>query len=310
MSRLDAEPARWSPATRQSARNAERFGIPAAGGLRFVDRTSAEPTGNLASAALRWSARLLVVASWASGAIFATYIIAFFGGAAIGDASQRWNGALPGLYDARSPSINLAIGAHFLAGGVLLLLGPIQLIGGVRRAVPWLHRGLGRIYVLSAGMAGLGGLAFIVGRGTIGGVLMDVGFGLYGALTVLCATMAYLRARSGRYERHRVWAIRLFALTIGSWLYRMEYGLWSVLFGGLGRGPGFSGWFDAVMVFFFYAPNLFIAELFIRAGRNGRGVLANGGAVALLLSASIFIVIATWMFTASIWGPRILAPSM
>lgn len=119
-----------------------------------------------------------------------------------------------------------------------------------------------------------------------------------------------MSTRGCRYERHRAWAIRLFALTIGSWLYRMEYGLWSVLSGGLGCGAGFSGWFDAVMVFFFYVPNLISAELFISAGEKDRGVLANGGAVALLLAAGIFIVIATLMFTASIWGPRMIAPSM
>jgi hypothetical protein len=299
MTRQDANTANRCLATGQRPTKVQPFDIPLTGG---------PPTGNLGGAALRWSAQLLVAVSWASGAIFAVYIIAFFGGAAIGGAGQRWNGALPGLFEPRSALINFAIGAHFLAGGVLLLLGPIQLIGGVRRSVPWLHRWLGRIYVVSAGMAGLGGLVFIVGRGTIGGLLMDVGFGLYGALMVLCATMAYVRARSGRYEQHRAWAIRLFALTIGSWLYRMEYGLWSVLFGGLGRGQAFSGWFDAAMVFFFYVPNLMIAEVFIRSGRNDRRAFVNRGAVVLLLAASAFIVVATWMFTASVWGPRIVAP--
>ncbi len=83
---------------------------------------------------------------------------------------------------------------------------------------------------------------------------MDVGFGLYGALMVLCTTMAYVHARSSPYERHRAWAIRLFALTIGSWLYRMEYGLWFLLFGFLGRTVDFNGWFDTIMVLFFYLP--------------------------------------------------------
>ncbi|MES5048216.1 hypothetical protein ABVB72_23465 [Rhizobium nepotum] len=34
-------------------------------------------------------------------------------------------------------------------------------------------------------------MAFIVGQGTIGGTLMDAGFGLYGVLMVLSATMAF-----------------------------------------------------------------------------------------------------------------------
>lgn len=278
------------------------------GGLPDTGREPAQPAAaHLSGAVLRWSALLLVSVSWVSGAIFAAYIIAFFGGAMIDGASQRWNGSLRGLYDIGSPFANIAIGAHFFTGGVLMLLGPVQLIGALRRAVPGLHRWLGRLYIVSAGVAGLGGLVFIAGKGTIGGLLMDIGFGLYGALMVLCATMAYVYARRGSYGRHRAWAIRLFSLAIGSWLYRMEYGLWSLLFGGLGRALGFGGWFDAMMVFFFYVPNLFVAELFIRAVRKSRGTLINLGAIALILIASAFIVVATWAFTASLWGPRIVS---
>ncbi len=139
---------------------------------------------------------------------------------------------------------------------------------------------------------------------------MDVGLGLYGALIVLCATMAYVHAQSGRYERHRAWAIRLFALTIGSWLYRMEYGLWFLLLGFLGRTGGFGGWFDAIMVFFFYVPNLIIAELFIRAARKDRSAVVNFGVSALLLAANIFVIAVTWTFTASVWGPRMISGVM
>ncbi|WP_245516103.1 DUF2306 domain-containing protein [Ancylobacter aquaticus] len=244
--------------------------------------------------------------SWISGAIFAAYIIVFFGGAIAGGAGERWNQALPGLYEVDAPLATLAIGAHFLAGGILLLLGPIQLIGPVRRAAPALHRWLGRLYVISAGAAGLGGLGFILGRGTIGGPLMDVGFGLYGALMVLCAALAYSHARARRFEQHRAWAIRLFALTIGSWLYRMEYGLWFLLFGSLGRAADFSGWFDAVMVFFFYIPNLLVAEVAIRMGAAPRGMPANLAITALFLVSAVLIAVMTATFTARAWAPRIL----
>src|SRR5688572_14078748 len=113
---------------------------------------------------------------------------------ALAGASHQWNESLPGLYDVLSPLTTIAIGAHFITGGVLLLFGPIQLIGVVRRRFPALHRWMGRIYVGSAGLAGLGGLIFILGKGTIGGSLMDVGFGIYGALMILCATQAYVHA--------------------------------------------------------------------------------------------------------------------
>lgn len=271
---------------------------------------SGAPThgGNsLDSAMVRWSARLLVAASWISGAIFGAYIVGFFGGSALAGAGERWNESLPELYDGQALFATLAIGAHFFAGGILLLLGPIQLIGAVRRKVPALHRWLGRIYVLSAGLAGLGGLGFIAGRGTVGGPLMDIGFGIYGALMVLCAVMAYSHARGGRYQQHSAWAIRLFALTVGSWLYRMEYGAWFLMTGGLGTGTSFSGWFDAIMMFFFYIPNLIVAELFIRVRRQSHGTMANLSAAMALLVASLFIIFATWNFTARNWGPRMLS---
>lgn len=270
-------------------------------------RARTAPGGALHEGALRWSARLLVAASWISGAIFAAYIISFFGGVALGGAGARWNESLPDLYDGRSLATTVAIGAHFIAGGVLLLLGPIQLIGGVRRRLPALHRWLGRVYVTSAGLAGFGGLGFILGRGTIGGPLMDVGFGIYGALMVLCAAMAFARARAGLVREHRGWAIRLFALTIGSWLYRMEYGAWFLFADGAGIGDNFTGWFDAIMMFFFYVPNLIVAETFIRSRQQDRGAAIDLGTAVVLLAASLFIIVATWTFTVRSWAPRMVS---
>ena len=277
------------------------------GSSSTIGRELAQPSGGSHGAALRWNARLLVAASWISGAIFATYIIAFFGGVALGGSGERWNESLPDLYDGGALLSTVAIGSHFMAGGVLLLLGPVQLIGSVRRNFPALHRWLGRSYVVSAGLAGLGGLGFILGRGTIGGPLMDTGFGIYGALMVFCAVLAYARARAGSYAQHSAWAIRLFALTVGSWLYRMEYGAWFLLSGGVGTGPSFTGWVDVIMMFFFYVPNLIVAELFIRARRRDRGVVASFGAAAVLLAASASIVFATWSFTVRSWGPRMMS---
>ncbi|HTG37652.1 DUF2306 domain-containing protein [Sphingomonas sp.] len=274
--------------------------MPARGAISVAGRSS-PPAG-----ALAWSARLLVATSWISGAIFAAYILAFFGGTAAAGLAERWNGSLPGLFDRRNLIASIAIGLHFLAGGILLLLGPVQLIGAVRRRAPALHRQLGRAYVVAAALAGVGGLAFIFGRGTIGGPIMDVGFGVYGALMLLCAIMAFNTARHRQYEQHRAWAIRLFALTIGSWLYRMEYAFWFLAAGGIGHNRGLNGWFDAVMVFFFYIPNLAVAELFIRALRRRRDPRFDAGIAVMATAASVFIIAATWSFTARRWLPGIV----
>lgn len=281
------------------------------GGMSMVPNAPHAMAGHgAAHAASRLSTGLLLATSWISGVVFAAYIVAFFGGTLLAGAGQRWNESLPGLHDPASPLAIIAIGVHFLTGAVLLLLGPVQFIGRLRQRVPALHRALGRLYVASAALAGMGGLFFIVAKGTVGGAVMDVGFGLYGVLMVLCAGMAFRHARARRIAQHRAWAIRLFALTVGSWLYRMEYGAWFLVAGGMGTGRGFTGWFDAVMAFFFYLPNLLIAEQIIRSQRSAHGTLSRVGSSALMLVASAFIAVVTWLFINGAWGRRLVSGLM
>lgn len=252
---------------------------------------------------VRGAAVLLVVVTWISAALFGAYIVAFFGGAALRGTPEQWNASLPALFDRAGPVGTMAIGAHFVAGGVLLLLGPIQLIARLRTGWPGLHRWLGRVYVMAAAVTGAGGLGFIITRGTIGGPVMDIGFGLYGLLTCGAAVLAWQRAWTGRIAAHRAWAIRLFALVIGSWLYRMEYGLWFLTMCKAGHSSDFRGGFDAVMAFAFYLPNLAVAELFIRARRRPAAMALTGCAVVALIAASLFVTLATWVFVTRFWGP-------
>src|SRR3546814_13659589 len=86
-----------------------------------------------ASALLRRASLALVATVWASGILFGAYILLFFGGSALGGLTARWNDALQGLHDPALPSAVIAIGFHFVAGGILLLLGPVQLLGPLRR---------------------------------------------------------------------------------------------------------------------------------------------------------------------------------
>jgi uncharacterized membrane protein len=220
---------------------------------------------------LRLASIALVGAVWTSSAIFGFYILAFYGGAIPANTLEDWNETLPRLYEAHTPVASAGIGMHFFAGAVLLLFGPIQLIGAIRAKAPAVHRWIGRIYALAAFAAGVGGLTFIAAKGTVGGLAMDVAFASYGALMVLAAVQTVRHAMVRRIEIHREWAIRLFALAIGSWLYRIGYGLFFA-FGGRDN-PGhvqadFSGWFDHVMNWTFFVPPLIIAEMYLRARRT------------------------------------------
>jgi len=130
---------------------------------------------------------------------------------------------------------------------------------------------------------------------------------MYGVLMIAAAERTFTHARSGRTERHRAWAIRLFALTVGSWLYRMEYGFWFLVMGSAGHTSDFRGGFDTIMMVFFYLPNLFIAELFIRARQRRSGPVEIAAATATLFAATMFVALATWVFAHDFWVPGMIS---
>ena len=263
---------------------------------------------NAASArTLRWAARVLTATVWISAALFGLYILAFYAAALLDGNIAKWNEGLPRLYESHTPVATAGIGMHFAAGGVILALGCIQFVATIRSRYPVVHRWVGRVYVAAAFIAGIGGLTFIAAKGTIGGATMDVGFGLYGVLTAAAAIETYRHARARRLDVHRAWAMRLFALAIGSWLYRMEYGFWFMLAGGAGHADDFSGSFDKLMAFFFYVPNLLVVEALIRTPRASLSSVAQWIVTVAFTVATLFLVTGTYYFTAFYWGPAILA---
>ena len=258
------------------------------------------------SKSMQWAARFLVTTVWASALLFGLYIFAFYFIALLNGNTSQWNDMLPGLYNKQDRSATIGIGVHFAAGSLILILGCIQLINRVRLKYPGLHRWLGRLYVISSLLAAIGGLVFIFTNGTIGGLVMDTGFTGYGVLTFLAAIATIHYARSRDFDRHRAWAIRLFALAIGSWLYRMDYGFWFLFTDGLGHNQQFNGPFDYFMDFFFYLPNLVVAEIFIGRYEMLKSKVAKGFATLGMYIATAFLILATYFFTKEYWGPAII----
>lgn len=255
---------------------------------------------------LHWSGVLLVTTVWISAGLFGLYILAFYAAALYEGNIARWNNMLPGLYEKNAAAATTGIGLHFAMGGIILVLGNIQLIERVRNRWPAFHRWTGRIYVTASLLAALGGLAFILVNGTIGGTTMNIGFGLYGVLMFIAGIETWRHAAARRLEQHRAWAYRLYALAIGSWLYRMDYGFWILLADGWGHAKNFSGPFDKVMVFFFYIPNLLVAEIFIRSRQAVSRPWLNILSSLLLLAVIGFLAIGTYYFTKFYWGPAII----
>jgi uncharacterized membrane protein len=253
----------------------------------------------------RFAKRLLGTIVWTSALIFGLYILVFYAFAYVSGDTAQWNKVLPGLYDAKNTGSTAGIAVHFLAGGIILVLGCLQLLPSVRERYPMIHRLAGRVYVLACLLSAIGGLVFIALKGTIGGMVMDIGFTGYGLLMFLAAVQTIKFARRKDFKRHRAWALRLFALAIGSWLYRMDYGFYIGFGGRSGHTENFQGWFDYIMAFWFYLPNLVVVEIILAEypffQRPGVRV---AGAITLIL-ASAFLLFASFFFVRDYWWPGI-----
>lgn len=170
---------------------------------------------------------------------------------------------------------NAAIFSHMILGALVTMLSVVQLAGPIRRRWPAVHRASGRALALCALLTALGGLAYIGLRGTVGGPLMSLAFGLYGVLMAVAAVQTPRFAMAGDFARHRRWGLRLIVLGLGSWIYRVHYGLWYGI--GCSLGPAtcglatneqFTGAFDIVTMFAFYLPYLALLEVYLRLHKD------------------------------------------
>lgn len=214
---------------------------------------------------LGWIGRAIQAVALAGLLAFGAYIVLRATGATPGNFEQ-WRilvDRLP-MQSAQVWVANLGIGLHFAMGTILVLAWPILLSSRIRARHRAVHRWTGRIYATAGVLAGVGGLSFILTHGAYTRAA-SVAFAIWGAVMMLCAIMAFVHARAKRFDRHRAWAIRLFAMVLGSWVFDLEIRAWKDLTGGVGMGTGnTSGPFDYAILYLFFVPNLLVAECFIR----------------------------------------------
>lgn len=252
--------------------------------------------------ALHWLGRSFYVATLVGFGLFGIYIILRATGSTSKNFDQ-WHDLISGLPLLTSSDwiANIGIGMHFIMGMVLVLAWPILLSGRIRAHHPVVHRLTGRVYVSAGFLAGVGGMSYILTHGAFI-PSASVAFAVWGAMIMLCSVMAYIHARARRFDRHRAWAIRLFALVLGSWLFDVEYETWQKLTGGLGFGEdGISGPVFYALLYLFFIPNLLVAEFFIRNKHKRLALpqnlkwpaLAGLAAVSLLFVYAIALISAT-----------------
>jgi uncharacterized membrane protein len=164
---------------------------------------------------------------------------------------------------------------HVAGAATALLVGPVQFLPRLRTRRRDLHRLLGRIYVAGCLAGGVGGL--VLAFGTTAGPIAGVGFGSLAVVWLTSTSQAWRMALARRFDEHRAWMIRSFALTFGAVtlrLYLPILPLFGLSFIDSYRLTSFLAWI----------PNLILAELYLRgafARRPRTAPAETGGALPI-----------------------------
>ncbi|MGI8562743.1 MAG: DUF2306 domain-containing protein [Candidatus Dormibacter sp.] len=149
---------------------------------------------------------------------------------------------------------------HITGGTVALTTGPFQFLTGLRGPHRTLHRWLGRVYLLGALAAGVGGL--LMARIAFGGPVARIGFAVL-ALEMLGATALALRAiLRRRIPAHREWMTRSYALIFVAVTFRL-FLIPTALGAPFALVYAADAWLSTIV-------NLLVAEALIRRARRPR----------------------------------------
>lgn len=267
---------------------------------------SQSETQRRAQRLLRLSGRLWLTTAVFGQLLFAIYVAVFYGRAALQGRFQDWNKVLAHGYVPGEWLLNLVLGMHLLFVVLIVAGGALQLLPVLRRRVPAFHRWNGRLYLLSAAILSLGGLALVGIRGTVGGVAQHVSVSLNALVILVFAGIVWRLARARRVDAHRRWALRLFLAVSGVWFFRIGLMLWlAVHQAPVGFDPkSFTGPFLSFLGFAQYLLPLAVLEVYLRVQDRGsaQARLAVAGGVMVLTLMTLAGVLAATM---GMWLPRL-----
>lgn len=277
---------------------------PAIAVARAVAVGSWEPR---AARALSGAAAFWLSLAVAGQALFAVYVLAFYGRAALQGHPELWNKVLSPGYVQGDTAGNLALAAHLFCAVVVTLGGALQLTPAIRRRWPRFHRWNGRAFLSCAVAASAAGLFMVWTRAGSGGDLsQDIGISFSAVLIFVFAALALRHALAREFDVHRRWALRLFLVVNTGWFFRIGLMLWIVV----NRGPvgfdpkTFSGPFLTFLSFADYLLPLAVLELYLRAQQSRR----SGAQIAMAAALGVLTLAMTGGIAAAaaiLWLPHV-----
>jgi hypothetical protein len=252
----------------------------------------------LAISAKAWFAVVL-----AGQMVFAWYLLAFYGGAAVQGNMLAWNKVITNGHVPGATANNATVSLHLLFAFLITVSGALQLLPQLRQRFPLFHRWNGRAYLVAAVVMAFGGLAMLWARTKPETLVRDIGISVDAVLIVVCAAMALRHALARRFDLHRRWALRLFLAVSAVWFFRVMLMFWIALWGrpvGF-DGNTFQGPFLDFLSFAQYLVPLALLELYFRAQSSphlaARSAMAAGLAVLTVATGAGIAVaaMALWL---------------
>lgn len=253
---------------------------------------------------LRWSGVGWFCVAAVGQLAFIGFILAFYGVRTVTGRFADWNDKpLIKGYVGGDDLGNVVFAAHVLLAAVLTLAGLMQLIPGLRRTRPRLHRWTGRLFLFLAAVGALSGVWLTVVRETYLSPISGAAILLDAVLILIFGGMALTRALQRRFEAHRVWAMRTFMVVSGVWFLRVGLMGWVLVNRGpVGMNDTMSGPADIVMAFGSYLIPLALLELYLAATRS-RHAAPKLLAALLVGAAALFTAVGVFGTVALMWGP-------
>jgi uncharacterized membrane protein len=100
---------------------------------------------------------------------------------------------------------------HVTGGVTALLVAPLQFVRQIRARWPAFHRATGRLYVVACATGAPAG--FMLALGTTAGPIASVGFAIPAVLWALFTWLGWRSAVERRFDEHREWMLRSYAIT-------------------------------------------------------------------------------------------------
>lgn len=267
-------------------------------------RDDVQPAGSLLRRVSRW---WLLLALFGQG-LFLVYIVGFYLPPALRGDFAAWSQHRETIdgYVAGDLAGNILFGLHVLLAAVLTLGGILQLSPALRARHPAVHRWNGRLFVLAAVMASVGGLWLVWVRGSFLNMASAVSISLNAALILLFVALAWQTARRRDFAAHRRWALRAFLAVSGVWFLRigmMAYGLLAI---GLLGAPEDSGMtFFSIWSFGSTLVPLLLLQLWF--GASARPVSQQQAIAWGWVGLCLLTAVGIGGAAAAMWLPRLLA---